>query len=198
MFDTVVANVLSAVWYDVGYDIQSLNKAVCFEILIFFGWSISCETDEKSILGFSSLLRRSWLLSVDSVLTQWIRESSKYSEINSIDQPRLALQYITIRWIPKKLQEIQIFDEKISCRPPSWNMTCCVEAPVSTLDRNNSNERLTLQRNFSHFKISAHGNFNDHNKSLGVNYYRDYQIWVDTNQRKLLFEVPFKVYAKFK
>ena len=28
---------LSAVWYDVGYDIQSLNMAVCFEILMFFG-----------------------------------------------------------------------------------------------------------------------------------------------------------------
>ena len=34
---------LSAVWYDVlGYDIQSLNMAVCFEILIFFGQSMSC------------------------------------------------------------------------------------------------------------------------------------------------------------
>ena len=34
---------LSAVWYDVGYDtdIQSLNMAVCFEILIFLGWSMS-------------------------------------------------------------------------------------------------------------------------------------------------------------
>ena len=28
---------LSAVWYDVGYDIQSLNMAVSFEILIFLG-----------------------------------------------------------------------------------------------------------------------------------------------------------------
>ena len=28
---------LSAVWYDVVYDIQSLNMAVCFEILIFLG-----------------------------------------------------------------------------------------------------------------------------------------------------------------
>ena len=31
---------LSAVWYDVGYDIQSLNMAVCFEVLIFFWRSI--------------------------------------------------------------------------------------------------------------------------------------------------------------
>ena len=28
---------LSAVWYGVGYDIQSLNMAVCLEILIFLG-----------------------------------------------------------------------------------------------------------------------------------------------------------------
>ena len=28
---------LSAVWYDVGYDIQSINMAIRFEILIFFG-----------------------------------------------------------------------------------------------------------------------------------------------------------------
>ena len=28
---------LSAVWYDVGYDIQSLYMALCFEILIIFG-----------------------------------------------------------------------------------------------------------------------------------------------------------------
>ena len=34
---------LSAVWYDVGYDIQSFNMAVCFEILIFFGRSTSYE-----------------------------------------------------------------------------------------------------------------------------------------------------------
>mgnify|MGYP001799747598 CR=1 FL=1 len=34
---------LSAVWYDVGYDIQSVNIAVCFEILIFFGRSMSCD-----------------------------------------------------------------------------------------------------------------------------------------------------------
>ena len=34
---------LSAVWYDVGYDIQRLNMAMCFEILIFFGRSMFCE-----------------------------------------------------------------------------------------------------------------------------------------------------------
>ena len=28
---------LSEVWYDVGYDIQSFNLTVCFEILIFLG-----------------------------------------------------------------------------------------------------------------------------------------------------------------
>ena len=28
---------LSAVWYDVGFDIKSLKMAVCFEILIFLG-----------------------------------------------------------------------------------------------------------------------------------------------------------------
>ena len=31
------------IWYDVGYNIQNLNMAVCFEILIFFERSLSCE-----------------------------------------------------------------------------------------------------------------------------------------------------------
>ena len=53
---------LSAVWYDVGYDILSLNMVVCFEILIVFGQSMPYKVFFSFIAAKSRTVTRFFLV----------------------------------------------------------------------------------------------------------------------------------------